>query len=996
MQTSDYLSAFLAAIKLSDRKFKPFSSSNELYIPYFMKHIALLFVLVMTGIVVNGQSIKGTLMDPVEGTTVNGATVELENAADSTVKASTLSDKEGKFSFTNLSFGAYVLKATSIGFENLEKEITLSDTLRDADLGDVYIPKKTTTLEGVVIVATAPAVTQKGDTTQFSASQYKTNPDATVEDLIKKMPGITVDRGGNVTAQGEAVKKVTVDGKDFFGDDATMAIRNLPSEVVDKIQVFDRLSDQAQLTGFDDGNSQKSINIVTKSGVRNGQFGRIYAGYGTDSRYAAGGNTSFFNGSRRISLVGNFDNINQQNFASQDLLGVTSSGGRGGGGRGGGSRGGGNGGDFMVGLTPGISKTNAFGVNYGDKWGKKIDVTGSYFFNNQYATNESETNTEYQTNSRFVNSKNFSTSNNNNHRFNLRLEYKIDSNNTIYFIPSLSFQNNSSNGQSETHTYLFPDGGTIDSLNNASGHSSSDRSGFNINNNLMYRHSFGKQGRTFSIGLQTSHSKNDGNSYNYNMLNYYYPEGRRDSLVNQFRDNNTSGNQYRARAGYTEPVGQQGMFQFEYSYQIQKNRADQETFDYDGNGYNDFNQLQSNKFDNTIKTHTGEVDYRLGKSRDNQFSVGLDFENTLLQSTRVYPTTSTVNQTFNTVLPNLRWMKKIGRYSNFRIFYRMRNDFPSINQLQDVVDASNALSISSGNPELKQTTTNWGSARYSYTNTRNNQSLFLNIFGQLSNNYITTATYFPTQDSTVNGVEIKRGAQFSKPVNMNGYKNLNTFITYSLPIKPIKSNLNINTGYSYQQAPGMIDYKSTRTTNQGVSAGLVLGSNISEYVDFSLSYNAQFSNARTVDSVTTSNRYVTQNAGFFANLLSKNGWFLQNDLSYQNYSGLSAGMNQSFWLWNAAIGKKFLKKQAGELKLSVFDLLNQNQSISRTVNPNYITDARNMVLRQYFMLTFTYSLRNFGKGKTSTREEGGERRREWQGGPPGMMHGGGRPGGPMF
>ncbi|WP_223710226.1 outer membrane beta-barrel family protein [Niabella beijingensis] len=963
-----------------------------------MKHIGLLFVLVMTGVIASGQSIKGTLMDPVEGTTVSGATVELENAADSTVKASVASDKEGKFSFTNLSLGAYILKATSIGFETLESNVTLSDTLRDADLGEIYIPKKTTTLEGVVIVATAPAVTQKGDTTQFSASQYKVNPDANVEDLIKKMPGITVDRSGNVTAQGEAVKKVTVDGKDFFGDDATMALRNLPSEVVDKIQVFDRLSDQAQLTGFDDGNSQKSINIVTKSGIRNGQFGRIYAGYGTDSRYSAGGNTSFFNGSRRISLVGNFNNINQQNFASQDLLGISSGGGRGGrgGGGGGGYRGGGNAGDFMVGLTPGISKTNAFGVNYGDKWGKKIDVTASYFFNNQYSTNESESNTEYLTNSRFVYNKGFNTSNNNNHRFNMRMEYKIDSNNTIYFIPSLSFQNNNSASQSETRTYLLPDGGEVDSLNNANGNSSSNRNGFNINNNLMYRHSFGKPGRTFSIGLQTSHSKNDGDSYNYNMLNYYDAGIRTDSLVNQFRDNNTKGSQYRARTSYTEPVGQQGMFQFEYSYQIQKNRADQETFDYDGNAYNDFNQLQSNKFDNTIKTHTGEVDYRLGKSRDNQFSVGVDFENTLLQSVRVYPTTSTVNQTFNTILPNLRWMKKIGRYSNVRLFYRMRNDFPSINQLQDVVDASNALSISSGNPELKQTTTNWGSLRYSYTNTRNSQSLFFNLFGQLSNNYITTATYFPTQDSVINGVEIKQGAQFSKPVNMNGYKNLNAFITYSFPIKPIKSNLNINTGYTFLQSPGMIDYKSTQTTNQGISAGMVLGSNISEYVDFSLSYNAQFNNTTGTDQRTGNNRYVTQTGGFFANLLSKNGWFVQNDLTYQNYSGLTADMNQSFWLWNAAIGKKFLKNKAGELKLSVFDLLNQNQSISRAVNANYITDSRNMVLQQYFMLTFTYSLRNFGKGKAPAREEGGEHRREWRGGPPGMMQGGGRPGGPMF
>ena len=181
-------------------------------------------------------------------------------------------------------------------------------------------------LSGVTVVAKAPPVIQKGDTSQFSASQYKVNPDATTEDLIKKMPGITVDKDGTVTAQGEQVKKVTIDGKDFFGDDASAALKNLPSEVVDKIQVFDKLSDQAQLTGYDDGNSVKAINIVTKSGIKNGQFGRAYVGYGTNDRYNAGGNVSFFKGERRLSFVGNFNNINQQNFGSQDLLGLTSSG----------------------------------------------------------------------------------------------------------------------------------------------------------------------------------------------------------------------------------------------------------------------------------------------------------------------------------------------------------------------------------------------------------------------------------------------------------------------------------------------------------------------------------------------------------------------------------------------------------------------------------------------------------------------------------------------
>jgi hypothetical protein len=197
------------------------------------------------------------------------------------------------------------------------------------DLGTLFIPRSIKQLGEVVVVSKIPPVQQKGDTVEYNASQFKVNPDATAEDMVKKLPGVTVDRQGTVTAQGEQVRKVTIDGRDFFGDDATAALRNLPAEIIDKIQVFDRLSDQAQFTGFDDGNTLKALNIVTKANMRNGQFGRIYAGYGTDDRYSAGGNVSFFKDDRRISVVGNFNNINQQNFASQDLLGVTSGGGTG-------------------------------------------------------------------------------------------------------------------------------------------------------------------------------------------------------------------------------------------------------------------------------------------------------------------------------------------------------------------------------------------------------------------------------------------------------------------------------------------------------------------------------------------------------------------------------------------------------------------------------------------------------------------------------------------
>ncbi len=298
-----------------------------------MRKIRLLFLVLFVSVIANAQSIKGKLADPSDNKPLVGATLTLTSVKDSLSINKAVSDNKGAFQFQGIPLDSFFLQVSFIGYEEYKQIVTINDSLRNLDLKTLFVPKSTVQLGGVTVVSKAAPVIQKGDTTQFSAGQFKVNPDATTEDLIKKMPGITVDKDGTVTAQGEQVKKVTIDGKDFFGDDASAALRNLPSDIVDKIQVFDRLSDQAQFTGVDDGNSVKALNIVTKSGIKNGQFGRVYAGIGTDNRYAGGGNVSLFNGDRRISIVGNFNNINQQNFGSQDLLGVTSSGG----GRGGGN-----------------------------------------------------------------------------------------------------------------------------------------------------------------------------------------------------------------------------------------------------------------------------------------------------------------------------------------------------------------------------------------------------------------------------------------------------------------------------------------------------------------------------------------------------------------------------------------------------------------------------------------------------------------------------------
>lgn len=958
-----------------------------------MKKMAFLAVL-MLGIfqAVKAQDgrISGTLSDNSDSSAIRSATVSLLLQSDSSELVNVVSDARGAFSFGNLASDSFIVKVSALGYQEYVSFITLNAANPQRDLGTLWLSKQGKDLSVVTILAKAPAVTQKGDTSQFSASEYKVNPDATTEDLIKKMPGITVDKAGTVTAQGEQVKKVTIDGKDFFGDDASAALRNLPSEIVDKIQVFDRLSDQAQLTGVDDGNSVKAINVVTKTGVKNGQFGRVYAGYGTDDRYAAGGNVSFFKNNRRISLVGNFNNINQQNFGSQDLLGVSGTGNS----RGGGFRGGGGSNNFLVGQQSGISRTNAFGINYIDQWGKKMKVSGSYFFNDSRNNNESLIKTET-----FGLAKQFSTqtsntlTDNSNHRLNLRLEYNLDSNNSFIMTPSVNFQTNNSNGFSSQLTTSA----LGDSVNYSTVRSDAKRNGYNISNNLIYRHAFPKKGRSLSLSFNFNLTKNDGETITDGHYRYFDDYGGfpLDSTQNQFIDSRTNSQRYSGQVNYTEPLSKYSFLQFEYNPSIQLSKADQDAFLYDGAKYSVFDTTLSNLFDNTITTHRGGVTYRYSKNRDAMFFIGLNYQNSRLESDRTFPTTSQVDQQFSNLLPSAMYRKKLSNYSNIRIFYRANVNFPSVNQLQDVVNLTNPLRVSSGNPLLKQSYTNFVGTRYTYTNTKKNRSFFANLFYQTAADYISNAIFIARQDSLIQqGIVLKQGSQLTKPVNLDGYQSLRSFFTYSMPIKAIKTTLNLNTGFTYSKLPGLVNYQKTTTNNYVYNAGIVLASNINQYIDFNLSYTANFNNAETKTTITTNNNYINQVAGIQLNLLNKKGWFVQNDVSGQSYSGLSDGLNQRFWLWNAGIGKKFLKKQAGELKLSVFDLLGQNQSIVRTVTESYIEDAQSTVLRRYFMLTFTYSLRNFGKAKTNSSESRGNYDGPPAGGPPPGTPGHG--GGPYF
>lgn len=940
-----------------------------------MKKLSLLILLLsftVIGAYAQTSELSGTVHDGKSDESVPNASILLINMRDSTQRKGVSADIFGGFKFTNIKTGNYRLRITSIGYANLETRVIVGNTAKD--LGILKMNENSNQLGEVIVREKQVRVEQKGDTIQYNADAFKTNPDATVEDLVKKMPGVTIENGV-VKAQGEEVKKVTVDGQDFFGDDASLALKNLPAEIVDKIQVFDRLSDQAQFTGFDDGNSVKTINITTRQNKSNGQFGKVYAGYGDDQRFQSGVSMNFFKKDQRLTLIGLSNNINIQNFSNQDILGVlgsTGGGGFGGGGQGGGGNRGGGGGaprggggqgggggdasNFMVGQQPGIAKTTSIGLNYSDNFGKKVKISTSYFFNAANNGNLSITHRDYLGTIPQMYDDTIATQNKNfNHRASVRLEYTIDKKNSIIFTPKISWQNNNALSTQASQTYL-----TSNPINTNRTNSNSENKGFTLSGDILFRHRFEKNGRTLSLILSDNTNNKNGLSSQYSVSRYFSPKDTIQT-IDQQTYSLTNSNRLSAGITYTEPISKTGQIQFDHNLSYTLSTSDREVnaFDEKLNTYSILKESLSSVFDNTYLTNKTGLSYRL-RGKQGFFTVGGAYQNAQLASDQTYPLAQNVKYSFNSILPNMMFNYRFQNKSNLRIFYRTNTNAPSVNQLQGVINNSNPTQLSTGNPDLKQDYSHSLSFRYGATNAKTAQNMMVYLNLGVSNNAIVQSTFIADKDyKLTDDIILFRGSQLTKPVNLDGQLNLRTFMSYGLPISKLKSNLNFSAGVNYTKTPNLINNIKSFTNSYSVNSGAVLSSNVSEKIDFTLSYSPTYSIVRNTAQASLNNSYIFQNASVKVNWLFGKGFLIQSEVLNQNYSGLGTGFNQNFTLWNAGIGYKFLKKQAGELRLNVFDLLKQNNSIARNVSTAYIEDARNQVLTRYFMLTFTYNLKNF-------------------------------------
>lgn len=904
-----------------------------------------------------GYSIKGQVQDgkdklPLVGVTVRVSQQDFEKAAST--------DIDGNFAISGLANGTYSISLKYLGYKEVQKTVQVDG--KDLTLGTLVMSTDKNMLKEVVVKEVQTRVEVKGDTLQYNSDAFKVNPDATAEDLVKKMPGVVVGPSG-VQVNGESVKKVLVDGKEFFGSDPNAAMKNLPADMISKVQVFDNMSDQASFTGFSDGTTDAVLNFITKEGMTKGQFGRVYGGYGTDGRYNSGLSLNFFNDDQRISILGMSNNINQQNFEVSDVMGLMSGSGPRRGGRSSGSTGGLDVRSLVSGASSnGNTTTHAGGINYSDQLGKKIKLTGSYFFNQTNNINNASIVRNYFTEDALLyNEQSLTETQNINHRASLRFEYTIDDKNSIIYTPSVTVQQN----QYSTELNGVYTTGTNDITSNTVNNQFSDNTGFNINNSLLLRHKFSKRGRTLSLNLSQQNNTQNGTG-NYYSLTEYERQTSGILLDQDYTiDNNT--NDYSANITYTEPVGKKGQLSLSYNPSVQKSIADKSTSDMDSvtGDYTQLNTILSNKYNSTYSTQKGGVTYKLNQGKAS-YSVGADVQSANLQGEQTYPGTGVIARDFFNVLPTAMFTYNKNKNTRIRVMYRTNTNAPSITDLQNVVDYSNPLLLSTGNPNLNQSFDHNLMVHYRNVDKETSRTFFSMVRGKYTSNYIGTQTLIPSADTTINNVPVNRGSQMVLPVNLDGYYSVNSFVVYGVPVSLLKSNINVSGGVNYTRTPSLINNDNNISNNTAFNMRTFAGSNISEKVDFNLSYSGTYNIVKNSLQKQSDNNYFTHTATAGANFILGNRIVLNSTYNYTVYTGLSDSYNQGYQLWNAYVGYKFLKQKQLEAKLSVFDILNQNRDISRTVTQTYTQDNQSTVLQRYLMFTLTYTIKHFKSGSEPT------------------------------
>jgi len=900
------------------------------------------------------QTLRGKIVDSTDNAGLQGASLRLLTLRDSLLEQRA-SDADGNFQLKPVSPGTYRLQINFLGYRPTYLTVRVPSKELSQPMSIRLIPEYRA-LEEVAILAAPPVAVLKGDTTEFDASAFSTEAYADADALVMQIPGVEIDEEGKVKAQGEDVQRIIVDGKEFFSTDPRIALKTLPADIISKIQIIDEKSEQAQFSGFDDGQRRKVINIVTRPDRRHGYFGRASGGYGASERYNTGGNLNLFNGDRRFTLFAVSNNVNQSDFSMASIAGGDSGGGRNS--RGGRSGGGDNG--------RGINRTNSLSTNFNDEWlDGRFDFNGNYAFNSTSNATNSLTNREYLIGN---NANQFNTQNqesnsiNYSHRANMRIRFDIDSNQRLDFQPNLSFQQNNRTTLSSGRMVSASSA----PINASERTNDNDNFNFNFSGSLNYRLRLNTSGRTISLSANGSANSNKGLAHTYSLNEFFEAQtsGRTDTVSNQ---NNTNGygNGITGRLAYTEPLGQYSRMQANYSLRNTANYSNRETFEFlvETGQLGELDRLLSNEFRNDYTYHSGGLSYQIAKRDSFRFEVGVDFQDAKINNNRTFPDAQITGSHFSSYLPSASFSYNFSRDKEVQLSYNAATNAPSINQLQDVINNQNPLNIRTGNADLKQEHGHRFSLRFHSVTRETGSNFSANVNAEFSNNRIVNSTYIASKDTLIAPeVLLGAGGQFTRPENIDGYYTIRVNTTYGTPIKPWKINLNLSTNLYQNHDIGLINYAKTYSNSYGINQRIGLNSRFGPHLVIGLSYVGTYSVVRNNANPDLSYNYYNQ---VVRNDLAYTFWKgirIASSFYYNYNQGLAEGYDQQFILWNASIGKKLFKRQEGEITLSAYDLLNRNTNINRSISERYIQDTQNNSLQQYFILSFTYNIRHFGGG----------------------------------
>jgi hypothetical protein len=921
----------------------------------FMKKFTLLFTLLALAFTVKAQ-VKGIVYDSASKKPIDRAVVGLVVKDKPTDTTYTFTNEKGEFSFDAVPASNFSVVFNNSGYAPVAKFVAIKQQEKIINIGAIIVAEQAKTLDEVTVMS-APIVI-KEDTVEYNADAFKTKEGAVVEDLLKKLPGVQVDRDGNVKAQGKDITRVKVNGKDFFGGDVKTATKELPANIVDKIQVIDDYGDQATVSGIKDGEPDKVLNIVTKKDKNKGFFGRATVGGGTNERYQGSFNGNYFNNSTQISAFANSNNTNTSLFnfggggnrgmSSMIRMGTSAMSEMGGiGAMSGMMQMAGGGGIDFGGNNSGITATNSFGGNYRAQWSKRVSAYGSYSYSHRNTAREQFTSRTITLNK---NNEDLSSINvSNAHRATFNIEYQIDSFNYLKITPNFSY--NASEGDNKTLLdYKLQNGQqTLTGVNNTASNSNAPNFGVNI----LYNHKFRKRGRNFSASLTAGNSESNNIQNVTNLSNTFFPFATYRNTF-QYIDQANNNYNYGVRVTYSEPLTKFRTLDISASHNLNYSRNNRQTFNVDSLSKNrTLNNILTNDFENDFYNNRIGASVRTTMKKYN-YTLGISAQPVDLRGRSITKDSAYKNITRVNVFPIARFVYNFSRSTSLNINYNGTANQPSFSQLQPVADSSNPQNVSIGNPFLKPAINHNINVSFNKSNFISGKVFFTNLIVSTAKNQIVNSTVLDAL-----------GKQTSTPQNVDGFYNVTGFYSFSKPYKNRKYVITLNGNANYNHNTNLFNANRIVGQNWVASQGVVLEVNHKEWLELGAGVNASVNDVKyrkPAGASLNALQNASSNAYSFthnANIDVTKRLILKYDIDYTINNGLAAAVSQNPVLINASIEQQLFKKKNGILRLSAFDLLKQNTNISRSINGAAITDTRVNRLTRYFLLTFTYRLQKF-------------------------------------